>query len=150
MTMYGFKRRASIRRAMRLGIAGLASASLAIGAVAQDYSAGDVAGGGSVSGTVTLNGAAPAPAQLPVTSDTDICGADHKMDESLVVDGATSGIANAVVFLKDVRKGKAWGLPEDGLIRLAGAPADLAGDLADDDVIPVEIEELLKTVFITI
>ena len=145
MTIHGAK-----RRVLSLGIAGLASVGLAVGAVAQQYSAGDVAGGGSVSGAITLNGAVPAPAELPVTSDVDVCGADHKLDETLVVDGATSGIANAVVFLKDVPAGKEWGLPEHGLTRLAGAPADLAGDLIDDDVIPPEIEELLKTVFITI
>ncbi len=144
MTMYSLK-----RHALCLGIAGLA-ASFAIGAAAQDYSAGDVAGGGSVSGTITLSGAAPAAAELAVTSDVDVCGADHKLDESLVVDGATSGIANAVVYLKDVSEGKAWGLPADGLIRLAGASADLAGDLVDDDVIPLELEELLKAVFVTI
>jgi hypothetical protein len=144
MTINGTK-----RRVISFGIAGLASLGLALTAGAQ-YSGGDVTDGGAVSGTITLSGAAPAAPELPVTSDTDVCGADHKLDESLVVDGATSGIANVVVFLKDVSSGKAWGLPKDGLIRLAGAPADLAGDLTDDDVIPVEIEELLKTVFVTI
>ena len=145
MTMYGLKPSAA-----RLGIAGLVSVGLAVGAVAQDYSAGSVANGGSISGTITLTGAAPDPAELPVTSDVDVCGADHKLDETLVVDGATSGIANAVVFLKGIKKGKEWSLPDDGLTRLAGASADLAGDLVDDDVIPVEIEELLNTVFVTI
>ncbi|MBT3266341.1 hypothetical protein HN371_04260 [Candidatus Poribacteria bacterium] len=149
MTTYGTVRRAWLRRALFLGVTFAASVAFAMGAVAQ-YSGGDVANGGAVSGTITLNGAAPAAAELPVTSDVDVCGTDHKLDESLVVDGATSGIANVVVFLRDVRSGKEWSLPEDGLTRVAGASADLAGDLVDDDVIPMEIVELLKTVFITI
>lgn len=150
MKVYGTSRRASIRRALSVGIAVCASGGIAIGAAAQDYSAGEVSDGGSVSGAITLNGAAPAAEELAVTSDVDVCGTDHKLDQRLLVDGATSGIANVVVYLKDVGSGKDWVLPEDGLTRLAGAPADLAGDLVDDDVIPVEIEELLKTVFVTI
>lgn len=64
-----------------------------------------VAAGGTVAGTVTYAGTAPAPKKLEVTKDVAICGKEGHVDESLVV-GANKGIQNVVVSIKGVSQGK--------------------------------------------
>lgn len=56
---------------------------------------------GSVSGKVTLKGAAPAVAKVTVSTDTAVCGAEYQPDE--VVVGADKGIKYAVVRLVGVK-----------------------------------------------
>lgn len=72
---------------------------------ASNYTVATVSSGGSVSGTVTYSGKAPAPKKLAVTKDTQVCGKTEHMDESLVV-GANGGIKNVIVSLKGVKSGK--------------------------------------------
>lgn len=72
---------------------------------ASGYTATKVAGGGSVTGTITYSGKAPAPKKLAVTKDTQVCGKVEHMDESLVV-GAKGGIQNVVVSIKGITSGK--------------------------------------------
>jgi plastocyanin len=64
-----------------------------------------VVAGGTVSGTITYAGTAPAPAKLQVTKDVAICGKEGHVDESLVV-GANKGIKDVVVSIKGVKQGK--------------------------------------------
>jgi len=73
---------------------------------ASSYTTITVANGGSVAGTVTYAGAAPAPRKLEVTKDVAVCGKEAHTDESLVV-GANKGLQNVVVSLKGVKQGKA-------------------------------------------
>jgi hypothetical protein len=70
------------------------------------YTTITVVAGGTVSGTVTYAGTAPAPAKLQVTKDVAVCGKEGHVDESLVV-GANKGIKDVVVSIKDVKQGKA-------------------------------------------
>jgi plastocyanin len=84
----------------------LAAAAMLIvpaGAMAQ-YAGGSVSDGGSISGTVKLKGNAPAPKKLDVNKDKEVCGKTPKEDQSLVVSGGN--IANAVVTITDIKKGK--------------------------------------------
>lgn len=72
---------------------------------AQAYEAGTIAGGGSISGKITYNGAVPTRKIIP-TKDVEVCGGVR--DDPLIAVGADHAVANAVVFLKEVAKGKAW------------------------------------------
>jgi plastocyanin len=87
----------------RLFFIAAAMLTLPAGAMAQ-YAAGDVKDGGTISGTVKLKGTAPAPKKLDVNKDKEVCGKTPKMDPSLVVNNGN--IANAVVTLTDIKKGK--------------------------------------------
>jgi plastocyanin len=77
--------------------------ALPASAMAQ-YAAGDVKDGGTISGTVKLKGTAPAPKKLDVNKDKEVCGKTPKVDQSLVVNNGN--IANAVVTITDIKKGK--------------------------------------------
>jgi plastocyanin len=68
------------------------------------YEGGDVKDGGSISGTVKFKGNAPAPKKLDVSKDKEVCGKKPKVDQSLIVNNGN--LANAVVTIKDIKKGK--------------------------------------------
>jgi plastocyanin len=68
------------------------------------YQAGDVKDGGSISGTVKFKGNAPAPKKLDVGKDKEVCDKTPKMDQSLLVNNGN--LANAVVTISDIKKGK--------------------------------------------
>ncbi len=89
----------------------LKDSSLAPVALAQEK-----ASGGTISGKVTWEGAVPEPAKLEVNKDNEKCectpsgGKDKfKLDEALVVDGATKGVAHCVIFLKGATGGPTLG-----------------------------------------
>ena len=98
--------------AFRTGLAavGLLSMSLLLAA-----GEGGALPGGTLTGTVVFEGdPVPEPAKLPVTKDNEKCECDakdpsgkaaFKLDESLVVDKESKGIANAVVWLKGAEGG---------------------------------------------
>ncbi len=60
------------------------------------------AAGGTISGTVKLDGSAPAPKKVEVTKDKEVCGLKPHYEEGLVVAG-NAGIANAVVVVKGAK-----------------------------------------------
>ncbi len=73
-----------------------------------------VEGRAALRGRVLFTGEPPPRKQLPVSQDPEACAYEpgdpskkppYKLDESLVVDPATRGIANAVVWVKGVRGG---------------------------------------------
>ena len=68
------------------------------------YSGGAVTGGGSIQGTVTVD---PVPESVPlaVGKDEKVCASAQKSPR-LVVDPATKGVANVVVYLDGIEKGK--------------------------------------------
>ena len=80
-------------------------------ASAAKYKVVDVADGGSISGRVTLNGAAPAPEILKVDEDVEACGGDRPSDELLVSD--SGGIQNVVVSIENIGSGKDWEVPAE-------------------------------------
>jgi hypothetical protein len=73
------------------------------------YAGGAVTNGGTISGTVKFSGGGYTPAKLEFTKDVEGCGAKEAVDPKLLVDGATQGVANVVVYLHKVKQGKAWG-----------------------------------------
>jgi plastocyanin len=71
------------------------------------YEAGTVTDGGSITGMVRYSGPSFRRAQLEISKDKDVCGAAPLYDQSLIV-GLNGGVANAVVTITDIGKGKAF------------------------------------------
>lgn len=88
---------------------------LASSATAQSgYQIVSVKDPGTISGTVKWSGPQPATLTLPINKDPEICDPEsHKRrDLERLVIGSDGGVANAVVYLKDISSGKAMDLPE--------------------------------------
>jgi plastocyanin len=77
------------------------------GATAYDVVA--VAGGATLTGRVVYEGRVPVKKIIP-TKDREVCGGPR--DEPQVLLGPQNGVQDAVVYLKDIAKGKAWGKPD--------------------------------------
>jgi len=79
-----------------------------------DYTAIKVDDGGTITGTVKWSGPTPKAPKLPITKDASVCDPEsHKVrDLERLEIGADGGVANTVVFLKNITKGKAMDLPE--------------------------------------
>ena len=89
--------------------------SVALPLAAQsNYEVISVTNGGNISGTVKWSGPAPRPLLFPVTKDPQICDPDShkKVDLERLIVGPDGGVANTVVFLKNIRQGKALELPQ--------------------------------------
>jgi hypothetical protein len=85
------------------------------GAFAQnDYNVITVSNGGTISGTVKWSGPVPRGLDFPVTKDPQICDPDSRktVDLERLVVGPQGGLANTVVYLKNISSGKALELPE--------------------------------------
>lgn len=91
-----------MRRVMLGAVALLAGVTFAASGSA--YEGADVTDGGSISGDVKYQGDPPAPAKIPVTKDNEVCGKE-KTSPDLIV-GADKGIANVVVRITNIQKGK--------------------------------------------
>lgn len=92
----------------------LACCWAATASVAQDYKVIPVTDGGTISGTVKWSGPLPHTAQFPITKDPQICDPDSQKtrDMERLILGPQGGVANTVVYLKDIKVGKAMDLPE--------------------------------------
>ena len=90
---------------MKSRLALIAALATFVAAPALAYEGGAVTDGGSIAGTVKLNGTAPAPKKLDITKDKEVCGVTEHFDESLVV-GPNGGVKNAVISLTNITKGK--------------------------------------------
>ena len=79
-----------------------------------DYKVISVADGGTISGTIKWSGPAPHELDFPITKDPQICELDGKKTASLerLIIGPEGGVANTVVYLKNISSGKAMDLPE--------------------------------------
>jgi plastocyanin len=95
-----------MKNALRAGGAVAAVALLSVTASALAYEVVAVSGGGRIDGKVSFQGAVPIKKIIP-TKDKDVCGAPR--DEPQIRVGADKGVQDAVVYLKEVPKGKAWG-----------------------------------------
>jgi hypothetical protein len=75
----------------------------------QGYKTVAVANGGTISGTVKWEGPLPHVPTLAINKDPQICDpASHKVrDLERIIIGPQGGIANTVVYLKDISTGKA-------------------------------------------
>ena len=100
---------------MRTVVLGFFAAFLGAAAAAQsNYQAITVTDGGTISGTVKWSGPVPRNLDFPVTKDPQICDPDSKKTTNLerLTVGPEGGVANTVVYLKNVATGKALELPE--------------------------------------
>ncbi len=79
-----------------------------------DYKVINVVDGGTISGTVKWSGPVPHELDFPITKDPQICDPEGKRTTSLerLIIGPDGGVANTVVYLKDITSGKALELPE--------------------------------------
>jgi hypothetical protein len=86
----------------------------AAAAFAQEYKVTSVIDGGTISGTVKWSGPVPRTAEFPITKDAQVCDPDSKKTADLerLIIGSQGGIANTVVYLKNITAGKAMDLPE--------------------------------------
>jgi len=82
-------------------------------ASAQEYQVVDVVRGGTIAGTVKWTGPLPALVKLPVSKDPQICDPEGRKTRDLerLIIGPTGGVANTVVFLRQITRGKAWDIP---------------------------------------
>jgi hypothetical protein len=60
---------------------------------------------GDLSGTFVLDGPPPTPVPITVTKDVEYCGKHKLVNESLVVNAATKGVANIIVYL-EIQRGQ--------------------------------------------
>ena len=90
-----------------LTAAGIASAQ-------NGYNVISVTNGGTISGTVKWSGPVPHNLDFPVTKDPQICDPESKKSTDLerLLVGPQGGVANTVVYLKNISSGKALELPE--------------------------------------
>jgi hypothetical protein len=91
-----------------------AFAATAAGFGQSDYKVVSVTDGGTISGTVKWSGPVPRTLNFPVTKDPQICDPDSKksVDLERLIIGPDGGVANSVVYLKNISSGKAMDLPE--------------------------------------
>ena len=78
------------------------------------YSVIAVTNGGTISGTVKWSGPEPKGLDVPVNKDPEICDPEsHKsIDMERMVIGPEGGVANTIVYIKNISQGKAMNLPE--------------------------------------
>jgi hypothetical protein len=103
------------RFAVAAGIFALVIAFCANRAAAQaDYTPITVQDGGAIAGVVKWTGPTPKVPKLPITKNTDVCDPDSQKTrdlERLVIDD-DGGVANTVVYLRGITKGKPMDMPE--------------------------------------
>ena len=63
--------------------------------------------GGTITGTVKWSGPLPKSTAVTINKDPEVCDpqAQKKRDLERLIVGASGGVANTVVFLKDISKG---------------------------------------------
>ncbi len=86
-----------------------------VAAIAQsDYKVISVTDGGTISGTVRWSGPVPRQLAVPINKDPQICDPDSKKTADLerLILGPEGGVANTIVYLKNISAGKPLLLPE--------------------------------------
>jgi hypothetical protein len=83
-------------------------------AAQSNYKVIPVTDGGTISGTVKWSGPVPKELDFPVTKDPQICAPDGNKSVTLerLIVGPEGGVANTIVYLKNISAGKAMDLPE--------------------------------------
>ena len=78
------------------------------------YNVVNVTDGGTIAGTVKWSGPVPRALEFPITKDQQICDPDSKKTADLerLIIGPQGGVANTVVYLRNITRGKALDLPE--------------------------------------
>jgi len=88
--------------------------TLSAAGLAQGYQAITVTNGGTITGTVKWSGPMPRLVSMPIFKDQQICDPESAKTRDLerLIVGPQDGVANAVVFLKNITSGKAMDIPE--------------------------------------
>jgi len=104
----GMYRATTIIIALTLLLCGIALAQ-------NDYQVVSVSNPGTIVGTVKWSGPQPRIAMFPINKDPEVCDPDShkKKDLERLIIGPDGGVANTVVYLKDVTRGKAMDIPEN-------------------------------------
>jgi hypothetical protein len=78
-----------------------------------DYKVITVSDGGTISGAVKWSGPLPRELNFPITKDQQVCDPESKKTTDLdrLIVGPQGGVANTIVYLKDVVSGKPFDLP---------------------------------------
>ena len=78
------------------------------------YTVETVNDGGTIRGTVKWSGPLPKLSPAALNKDTDVCDPDGRKtrDMERLVVSSSGGVANTVVYLKNISKGKALEIPE--------------------------------------
>jgi hypothetical protein len=102
------------RLVLHLGLFTFFLAATAAGFAQSEYKVVTVTNGGTISGTVKWSGPIPRGMDFPVTKDPQICDPDSRktVDLERLIVGPQGGVANAIVYLKNISAGKALKLPE--------------------------------------
>jgi hypothetical protein len=89
-------------------------AARAVSFAQSGYKVITVIDGGTISGTVKWLGPVPHALTFPITKDPQICDPDSNKTTDLerLIVGPQGGVANAIVYLKNITNGKALELPE--------------------------------------
>jgi Carboxypeptidase regulatory-like domain len=93
----------AVSASLMVAAAGLLGSTL----TAQAYDAVSVTDGGSIKGKVVFNGTIPPKRKVVPTKDREVCGSGVREVDQIMVGGDKS-VAESVVYLKAVEKGKAW------------------------------------------
>jgi hypothetical protein len=85
----------------------------AIASSQRAYQAAPVSDPGKITGTVKWSGPIPPSLKLAINKDPEVCDPESRKTRDLerLIVGPQGGVANAVVFLKNVSRGKAMEVP---------------------------------------
>ena len=80
-----------------------------------DYRVVPVTNGGTITGTVKWSGPEPRLVRFAITKDPQICDPDSQKTRDLerLLIGPQGGVANTVVYLRDISQGKAFDFPQE-------------------------------------
>jgi hypothetical protein len=79
------------------------------------YEATTVTNGATLTGKVLFQGTAPEPKQIVINKDLEVCGSGYRELKEVKV-SSQGGLAETVVFLEEVKQGKAWSPPAEGYV----------------------------------
>ena len=101
-------------RPSRLYLFALILLSAALSLAQSGYQTIAVNDGGTITGSVKWTGSVPKVPSIVINKDPEVCdpNSEKKRDLERLVIASNGGVANTVVFLKDITKGKAMDLPE--------------------------------------
>ena len=86
------------------------AAGPALGTPAVAYEAVKVTDGGSITGKVVFAGTPPPKRKVVPTKDREVCGSGIREVDQILL-GGDKAVQEAIVYLKEVDKGKAWPKP---------------------------------------
>ena len=77
------------------------------------YTVMPITNGGTITGTVKWSGPEPRGLTIPVNKDPEICDPESRKEKNLerLVVGPDGGVANTIVYLKNISRGKAMKEP---------------------------------------